>query len=345
MASFVQDGLFLIPLSGFGTGMGNQVGFSGPSGVTAVLVAFHQIIQNQISPTPSTSICPTKDYVVRVNVPNNSNINLLAPNVPSNNTSTTTGGAVSDTLFSLTNQPNFNITNRNNVVIFQPLLQSTPIMSNQNFSGRLIINGQTFSGQYRIVPQSNFAAIGYTEELPTLLSNCADCGCQSGYQCFSTGLCQAEPDVCDANSVCGQNNGACPGECFANNGYASTCQFVSGGYQCVLNQSRSVWDYAIAIIIGLILIIVVFYLIGMIFYRSSKPLIQEYPYQTVGDPVFEPNPCQPNGGTWYQMVQPVIEPVTVNTFSVQPVTTVVTDNSGRSQVLNTGNVYHAQAVI
>lgn len=124
-------------------------------------------------------------------------------------------------------------------VVF-PLVPSSSAASMARFvptKGTTITNAATFSGTVASFTSSdlvlyvndNWAEGGLSAPMPSVISDCAVCGCQAGQICQS-GFCSGTvSQICKDSNICGEQNGRCPGTCPSSK---SVCTLAGGRYIC-----------------------------------------------------------------------------------------------------------------
>lgn len=252
MAFVSKDGFYLVQVPN----SNNLVSFGGFSQSSPQLtVAFYQIVDSVISSEPSSSICPGKEYAIRVYLPAQPNdILFLTP--------------TSQSCFMLQTA-----TSSENVIVFQPDTSAKVIHAYVNFPASLISPSGTQIGQFKIDPNNNWQLVGYSSQLPFLLNNCRACGCSESLVCSPEGLCI--PNPCTESSICGDFNGKCHGTCPDKN---YSCENVSGVYQCVVTFP---WFRVLMAVIAALLLLSLFFITLKIIITPSEEIIVSTSFQTV----------------------------------------------------------------
>jgi len=211
MAYFAKNGLYLVSInSGLLSFLQNG---------TRSVLAFYQVDGTILSGTPSLYLCPGKRYALKA----------IIEGV------TTTPQWITTT--EVPNQYQLETTPSSGmIVLFEPDSNVLEIVTTQQFSGIIWENQTPYSGQFTVDATRDPERVGYSQRLPINLSDCASCGCQSGYVCHQ--------------------NAHLQGTCF---GEGTQCRQLSGLCRCGVTEKSSSWFYfLICVFVLLFLVFVIF---------------------------------------------------------------------------------------
>ena len=254
MAFISKNNQFLIET---GTGP-NLAEFATRPGASQLTLSFHEVTNGAFNLTPTATICSGKSYVLRVN---STNTNGLLGGFTA---ATTTFPNGTYTVIPLAIAPAPQSTSVTGLTLFTPTVISGVILLSTPFSATLSNPAAGGVQQFILTASPNFAMVGYSAALPSLLSNCTICGCATGRTCRN-GLCETAPN-CTSQSQCGDLGGSCPGICPV---AGTVCTSINGVFRCVQPASSAV-TIVMWVLIALIVLFVLILLIYVIYRIATR---------------------------------------------------------------------------